>query len=46
MAAVAEVTNAASPSLKSFREGVEVVEEGAGVSLAGGIGPRRNDDGA
>jgi hypothetical protein len=46
MAAVAEVTNAASPLLKRSWEGVEGVEEGARVPLTEGIGPRRNDNGA
>jgi hypothetical protein len=46
MVAVAEMTNAASPLLKQSKEGVEGVEEGAGVPLTEGIGPRCNDDGA
>jgi hypothetical protein len=46
MAAVAEMTNAASPLLNRFREGVEGVEESARVPLTEGIGPRRNVDGA
>jgi hypothetical protein len=45
-AVAAEASNAASPSLKRPRKGVEVVEGDAAVSLAGGIGPRLNDDGA
>jgi hypothetical protein len=43
---VAEASNVASPSLKLFRKRVEVVEGDAAGSLAGGIEPRRNDDGA
>jgi hypothetical protein len=46
MAAVAKSANAASPSLKRSKEGVERVEEGAGVLLTEGIGPGRDDDGA
>jgi hypothetical protein len=46
MAAVAEMTNAASPLLKRSKEGVEGVEEGAGVPLMEGIRPRCNDNSA
>jgi hypothetical protein len=46
MAAVAKSANAASPSLKQSKEGVERVEEGAGVPLMEGIGSRRDDNGA
>jgi hypothetical protein len=46
MAVVTEVTNVASPLLKRSRDGVEGVEEGAGVLLTEGIGLRRDDNGA
>jgi hypothetical protein len=46
MAAVAKSANAASPSLKRSKEGVERVEEGAGVLLMEGIGTGCDDDGA
>jgi hypothetical protein len=45
MAAVAKSANAALPSLKQSKEGVERVEEGARVLLPEGIGSRRDDDG-
>jgi hypothetical protein len=43
---VAKSTNVASPSLDRSREGVEEVEEGAGVLQTGGIELGLNDDGA
>jgi division protein CdvB (Snf7/Vps24/ESCRT-III family) len=46
MAAMMEVTNAASPLLKQSRERVEGVEEGVGVPLTEGIRPRHDDDSA
>jgi hypothetical protein len=46
MAAVAKSTNAASPSLYWSREGVEEVEEGAGVLQTRGIGLRCDDNDA
>jgi hypothetical protein len=46
MAAVVKSTNAASSSLERSREGVEEVEEGAGVLRIGGIRLGRDDDGA
>jgi hypothetical protein len=46
MVAVTKSTNAASPSLDWSREGVEEVEEGAGVLQMGGIGLGHDDDGA
>jgi hypothetical protein len=45
-AVAAEASNVASPSLKRSRKGVEVVEGDAAGSLARGIEPRLNDDGA
>jgi hypothetical protein len=45
-AVVAEASNVASPSLKRSRKWMEVVEEDAAGSLAGGIEPRLDDDGA
>jgi hypothetical protein len=43
---VAKSTNVASPSLDRSREGVEEVEEGAGVLQTGGIELGLDDDGA
>jgi hypothetical protein len=46
MAAVVKSTNAASPSFDWSREGVEEVEEGAGVLQTRGSGLRRDDNDA
>jgi hypothetical protein len=46
MAAVAKSTNVASSSLERSREGVQEVEEGAGVLRTRGIGLGHDDDGA
>jgi hypothetical protein len=45
-AVAAEASNVASPSLKRSRKWMEVVEGDAAGSLAGGIEPRLDDDGA
>jgi hypothetical protein len=46
MAAVVKSANAASPSLRRSKEGVERVEEGAGVLRTKGIGLGHGDDDA
>jgi hypothetical protein len=45
-AVAAEASNVASPSLKHSRKWMKVVEGDAAGSLAGGIEPRLDDDGA